>query len=183
MPFMEILGTGAMLGGGLASYFGQRETNKANQASAREANQATAAMSREQMKFQERMSNTAHQREVADLKAAGLNPILSAKQGASTPGGAGGAGVASKFENALGAGVTSALEAKTLQLAAQKQKEELNLMKSQTKKTNTESEVLRKGIPEAEIKNQIYDTIKPYLQKLQNSLQPSAKTPLKLKNP
>lgn len=37
--------------------------------------------------FQERMSNTSHVREVKDLKAAGLNPVLSANNGSSTPSG------------------------------------------------------------------------------------------------
>jgi len=49
-------------------------------------NRAQEEMSSAQMAFQREMSNTAHQRQVADLKAAGINPMLSAKLGgASTP--------------------------------------------------------------------------------------------------
>lgn len=51
----------------------------------------SAQQAQKQMDFQAQMANTAHQREIADLKAAGLNPVLSAGgSGASAPSGAAG---------------------------------------------------------------------------------------------
>lgn len=73
--------TVAGLAGGL---FGASSTRRA----IREQNVASALEAKKARDFTERMSSSAHQREVADLRAAGLNPILSATggSGASTPG-------------------------------------------------------------------------------------------------
>jgi len=54
-----------------------------------DTNDQNRAMAGDQMRFQKMMSDTAHTREVKDLKKAGLNPMLSARYGgASTPAGA-----------------------------------------------------------------------------------------------
>lgn len=61
--------------------------------------------------WQEMMSNSAHQREVADLIKAGLNPVLAANNGATTPSGAYASGVTST--GAMGNVDTSAVAALT----------------------------------------------------------------------
>lgn len=75
LGFLEFLSAAAPIIGAGLSFLGGKARNE-----------EAAASSARQMEFQERMSNTAHQREVVDLRAAGLNPILSSKYGgASTP--------------------------------------------------------------------------------------------------
>ncbi len=97
-----------------------------------DANRRNRQLVREQMAFQERMSGTSYQRAMADMRMAGLNPMLAYQQGgASTPGGA-----TAKMESTLGPAVSSAV-------AVRRMSAEIRAITAGVEKTKAETDAIR----------------------------------------
>lgn len=135
------------LGWGIDSLLGMRNAS--------DARSLSSGQFWENMAFQERMSNSAHQREVADLKAAGLNPILSAnKGGASTPSGP-------SPTTPVMANLPSAMAAVERSKQLDLLDEQIGKVAAEKNYVKTQDTILKKDVPGSELK---YEFMKKFQQ-------------------
>lgn len=129
--------TAGIVSGGMGLFGGMQQ----NQGSAAEAGNNRA--------WQQHMASTSHQREVNDLRSAGLNPVLSALgNGAPTPSGA--VAPVANLGEGISKGMDTAVAIRAQNKALDLQDEDINLKRDQAKNLAVERQA---SIPEIQAKN------------------------------
>jgi len=140
----------------VASLLGTVATGVLGARSASRTNRAASAQAARSMEFEERLSKTAHQRQVADMRKAGLNPILSATggSGASTP-----SGKAAPVIDPL----STATQSVSTALQTRRLLQEIKNLEATERNTIEQTNQIKGGVPARTIGTDPYNLTKEYL--------------------